>query len=380
MLRRAFVLTGLTTLLGALATSCRSRAPAAVAADDVAHDVYIWRRVLTDELRAEMRAASTTVSRFKVLAREHDGAGDARREVWVDWQPRDFPACEVVLVWRINGDIDNDFNNTLDVAPLVARAQMLRAGGVNVTAVEIDHDCPTRALRHYAAWLQRLQAPLAAHELRLTITALPTWASDVAALQALAAVVAGITVQVHMVQAPVIFDVDAAGHDLDRFVAALPPSVLPALRVALPTYRATLADGTGVSVKRAEVLHFLVEHRWPRVSWFRLGAADDSDAWGAATLASAIAATSSEAAAIVRLRPTTTALVFDVVVENASAVDVDAPAQIALFNADVADGQMHYRAIRDEVWRLQRRDPPRLRPNTSLVVGWVRGSGVVVGP
>ncbi len=380
-MNRAVVLVVVLVLL-LLASCTSSRLPTPVVADTAAHDVYVWRRTITDDVRAEMRAAANTVSRFKVLAREHEHQGHAneRREVWVDWQARDFPAREVTLVWRIGDEVDNSVDNTLDIAPLLVRAQALRAGGVNVTAIEIDHDCPTRALRDYAAWLARTRVATTSSGLRLTITALPTWASDSGALQELAAVVDGLTVQVHMVKAPVIFDVDDAARDFNRFVAAVPPAVLPVLRVALPTYRATLADGVGVSVTRAEVQRFLAQHPWPRVSWFRLGAVDDSDAWGAATLASVVAHEHAEAAATVRLHPTSTALVFDVVVDNAGTVDVDAPARITLVNANSADGLQNYRALHDDTWRLQRRDPPRLRPGTSVVVGWVRGSGVVVAP
>lgn len=365
------------------ATSCGttgSAATAPVVADAVAHDVYVWRRTISDALRVELRAAAAHVGRFKLLAREH-ARGDAPDEVWVDWQPGDLPrGREVAVVWRIGGTaVPGD---ALDVRPLLQRALALRAAGVDVTGIEIDHDCPTRALAAYAAWLQRVRATVgaAAPQLRLSITALPTWAADRAALAAVVAHVDGVTVQVHTVRAPAIFDVDMAASDLDRFVAALPPATVPVLRVALPTYRATLTDGAGVSVTLAEVQRFLSTKAWPRVSWFRLGADDDEDAWGAATLAAAIAGGDTRDRATVRLQPTTTAAVFDVVLENSGAVDVDAPARIRFVNAEAADGLHGYGARRDDHWRLQHPAPPRLRPGKAIVVGWVRGRGVVVAP
>jgi hypothetical protein len=381
-------------LLVLVATACTPRAPERnhgvdPVVDDVAHDVYVWRGNITDDLRAEMRAAAPHVGRFKVLAREHDGA--ARVERMIEWRASDFaatPPRDVVLVWRFGGVVDE----TLDVRPLVQRATALRAHGVRVTGIEIDHDCPTRALPRYAQWLQATRAhmasssssslsPSSSPRLQLLVTALPTWASNAEALRALAAVVDGITVQVHMVKAPTLFDVDEAARDLDRFATALSDSSLSMLRVALPTYRATLANGAGLSVTLDEVRRFRALRPWPRVSWFRLGAADDVDAWGAATLVRAIAGDEAPTtAAAVRLRPTSDALVFDVVVDNPGTVDVDAPSRISLVGADSADGLGGYAAVRDDVFQLVQRAPPRLRPGASLVVGWARGSGVVVAP
>jgi hypothetical protein len=380
---RAFVVV-VVLLLFASCTS--SRMPTMVVADTVANDVYIWRRTITDDVRAEMRAVAPHVGRFKVLAREHDGA--ARVDHFIDWRASDFagmPQRDVILVWRFGGAVDE----TLDVRPLLQRATALRAQGVHVTGIEIDHDCPTRALPQYAQWLQATRvlvtssssaASSASPPLRLLITALPTWADNASALRELAAAVDGITVQVHMVKAPMLFDVDEAARDLDRFSRALPNSAVAVLRVALPTYRVTLANKTGLSVTLDEVRRFRTLRAWPRVSWFRLGAADDVDAWGAATLARAIDGDGAPTPAAVRLRSTSDALVFDVVVENASAIDVDAPSHITLAGAEGADGRAGYDAVRDDSLRLRHPAPPRLRPGTSLVIGWARGSGVVVAP
>lgn len=353
--------------------------------DLVADDVYVWRRRISNDMRAAMVEVAPAVGRFKVLAREHEGT--ARREVWIDWQASDFPTGRAVtLVWRIDGTTPLD---GLSVTPLLARAIALKDAGVVVGGVEVDHDCPTRALGAYAAWLQqvRTETVIADPAFSLGITALPTWATAPAALTTLAQSVDGITLQLHAVAAPVLFDVDAAGRDLDAFAAALPPSTVARLRIALPTYRVTLATGAGVSATADDVHHFRQQHRWPRISWFRLGADDDRDAWGPATLAAAIAGEGSGSGGItVMLRDTDDEALKDVVVKNVGAVDRDAPAVIVVdgvvrgdgsrgFGVDVANAVEGATGRR---WSLRHRAPPRLRPGDEIVVGWVRGSPVLV--
>ena len=146
-------------LLVLFATACGPGAGPLVTDDDdahahadlVAHDVYVWRRRITDDVRAAMAEVAPAVGRFKVLAREHEGT--ARREVWIDWQASDFPVARAVtLVWRIDGTTPLD---RLSVTPLLARAIALKEAGVVVGGIEVDHDCPTR-VRAFAGAFVRL--------------------------------------------------------------------------------------------------------------------------------------------------------------------------------------------------------------------------------
>jgi Protein of unknown function (DUF3142) len=355
-------------VLFVLMTSCAQQATTPLREDTIAHDAYVWRRVITDGVRSSMRDAPTTIERFKVLAREHEG--DNRREVWVNWKATDFDDRSVALVWRIDGTAPL---TGIDITSLVARAQVLVNAGVKLSGIEIDHDCPTRTLDDYARWLaqQRLLLPM---RWSLTITALPTWADAPKALTHVANNVDGITLQVHAVAAPVLFAPMTAATDVRRFVDAIPSSAHGTLRVALPTYRVTLATGEGLSVAAADIDAFRVATAWPRTSWFRLGADDDKDAWGPTTIAAVIAGVAQRSKVNVHLAATDDSALSDVVLRNDGVSDADAPTTIMLLGASAADGSRGY-ALGTGM-SLHHQAPPRMRAGEEMVIGWVRGQQV----
>ena len=94
-----------------------------------------------------------------------------------------------------------------ELEPLLAR---WRAGGVDVAGIEIDHDCATAALDDYASWLRELRDAMP-RDLKLSVTALPSWLESPALDQVLGAVDDSV-LQVHAVQRPdhALFDAASA--------------------------------------------------------------------------------------------------------------------------------------------------------------------------
>jgi hypothetical protein len=326
------------------------------------NDVYVWRRQHSDALRSAMTAVAPHIDRFKVLVREHEGR--TRREVWMPFRIEESAGRPTIAVWRIDGTSPL---TGLDVQPLLARL-----GASGVLGVEVDYDCPTQQLPAYLLWL-RQQRDLLPTTMSLMVTALPTWATAPNEVARLAHTVDEVTVQVHAIAAPTLFEPHQAARDLQAFVDATKPSDVDRIRVALPTYRVRLTEGTVLSSTVEDIETFKRVLPWPRRSWFRLGATDDHDAWGAPLLSAVLTGKPHDSVAAVLFVATEgdTAL-LDVVVENTSDVDVVSPTKIVLPVTTIAvDGIRGYRPLTTEM-TLVHDMPPRLQPGERRTVGWVR--------
>ncbi|MFP2934048.1 DUF3142 domain-containing protein, partial [Pyxidicoccus sp. 3LG] len=180
-------------------------------------------------------------------------------------------------VMRVDGTAPLDGVSLQEVA---LHARTWRARGVRVRGVEVDHDCATPALAGYADWLEREREALSREGLTLSITALPTWATS-PEVKRLASLPDDVVVQVHAVRAPTLFTPEEARRFLESWSKATGRS----FRVALPTYRVRLKDGTRLSAEPRDVSRFLDglrERPVPGVAgvvWFRLGHGGDVDAW-----------------------------------------------------------------------------------------------------
>jgi hypothetical protein len=245
--------------------------------------------------------------------------------------------------------------------------------GVDVTGIEIDHDCPTSQLAAYAAWLAREKQQVPA-PLTLGITALPTWRNAPTALRALGVVVDDVTLQVHAVHAPSLFESAQALRDVRGFVRAIDRHI----NVALPAYSAALngqritADVDDVARTLAALNHIDAVQR---VVFFRLGAADDAGAWSTTTLRALVQGEPLVADVHASLR-TGSDGALDVVLENRGVVEADAPARIGL-HGDVQAGEgLRGYTLADHA--LVTGNFARIRPGDIVVVGWVRGSIITV--
>lgn len=333
------------------------------------HEAYVWQRDWSPELGQSLAELPSELGVLRVLARERSGANRTPVDIAVDVAALARTGREVIAVMRVDGTAPLD-GVTLQEVAVLARAW--RARGVRVRGVEVDHDCATPSLPAYADWLARERGALG--DLTLSITALPTWATS-PALEHLTSIPDDLVVQVHAIRAPTLFTPEEAR----GFVEAWAKATSRPFRVALPTYRATLKDGTRLVSEPREVSRFLALLRERPVKgvsgiiWFRLGHRADSDAWSPSTLSAVVRGESLTPRLTSRLVDAGEGT-LDIVVENTGRVDAEAPTRIDFSgNLEVLDGVGGY-APRGT--SLVARMPPRLRAGEHRVIGFVRGTEV----
>lgn len=341
-----------------------------VPAPPLAHQAYVWRRSWGPVLAEAVAGAPRALDALRVLAAERSGPRRSLARPIVDVAALARAGRPVVAVVRIDGTAPLDGVDLAEVAEVV---RGWHAAGLDVRAVEVDHDCATAHLAAYAAWLRAERPRLDGRA--LTITALPDWAGG--SLGPLLEAVDGVTVQLHAVRAPSLFDAAAARRWAERWASV---SHRP-FWVALPTYRARLTGGGERWAEPAEVAAFLRDlERRPvpglrGVAWFRLGCPDDADAWSAPTLAAVMAGAPLEPQLAARLVPGPSGA-LDVVVENRGVVDAPAPRRLRLRGElDALDGVAGYAPDGPS---LHARAPPHLRAGARLTIGWVRGREVTL--
>jgi hypothetical protein len=321
---------------------------------------------------AAVAGAPAPLGALRVLAAERSGPSRQPVEVAVDVEALRRSGRPVVAVLRIDGTAPLE---GVSVDAAVEAARRWRARGLAVRGVEIDHDCATARLPAYAAWVRAQRAR--AGDLPLAVTALPAWLGG-PGLDALLAAADGVTLQVHAVAAPSLFDRAQARRWVERWSR----ETRRPFAVALPTYRVRLAAGPSLAAPELEVAAFLRGlERDPiasvtGVAWFRLGNAADREAWSARTLAAVIAGAPLRPAVRVELVPAAGGA-LDVAVENAGDADGSAPARIAFAGSvEGLEGVRGYAAEGSAGDALVARTPPRLRAGERVVVGWIRGQGV----
>ncbi len=263
-------------------TAPSSSSAGATPGSSAVFDAYLWQRAASPSvLRAVARFGAVSRGRLHVVA--VDG----------DFQQRDGSLVRVlaerrtpvVLTMRLQALPD-------DTTRLTDTLRWWQQRGVQVVAVEIDHDCATAGLSAYARWLSSFGTAVRTTlstgetvstgetaettEVGVEITALPTWLSD-PAHRAVFAAADDVTLQVHAIAAPALLDVGAA-----RDAIAVAMQERPDLRVALPSYAVTLKTGQPLYARPNDVA--AVRLAAGAVSWFRLPTDDDDTAWDWATL------------------------------------------------------------------------------------------------
>ncbi|HEY4178008.1 MAG TPA: DUF3142 domain-containing protein [Kofleriaceae bacterium] len=322
---------------------------------------YVWQRNWTPAVRDAVAHPTAGLDRLDVLAGEVGEGGAAVKLVAIDSASLLASHLPIVLVVRVNG---SRIDKQLTLEPLLVEELELRAAGVNVRGIQIDHDSATAALGDYAAWLASVRP---GGDLKFSITALPAWGSEAARL---ASVVDEITVQVHAVRVPFIFDANDAWHDLAHFAQACHTP----LRVALPTYRAVV-HGDEVRAEPVQIAAFvrrLETHPIAGVggiAWFRLPVSGDGETWSPAMFASIVATRSADAPrAQLSLVPSGPD-VFDVVATNPGPDDVELPSLHVAGALETAD-LIGYRELAPGAWEAPNRS---LRHDERVVIGWMRG-------
>jgi len=376
-------------LLLVLALSACQRAAA-----PLPQEIYVWQRQWTPAVLDALHAARPTFSAYRVLAAETDRAG-ALLSAAPDLSALAATRTPVTAVLRLNGA-----DPAPDIAALNARIRQIsndwRAAGIALQGVEIDHDCATARLPAYAQLLAAVRVAMP-RELRLSITALPTWTQSPALRDVLATVDESV-LQVHAVRTPAagLFDVRAARRWVQTYAQVSPKP----FRVALPAYgvRAEFdADGHALRVSAemprddlgadareleaspAQVAALLrgLERAPPAnlagVLWFRLPNAQDQRAWSLQTLRAVIDGAPLAPAFAAHVENAT-----DLVLANSGPIDAAMPGVRVLAGAcDAADGANGFtaRAERDG-WRFVAPPAVTLRAGRARRIGWLHCGNV----
>jgi len=362
----------------------------------------VWQRVWTDAVRDAVTQSSGTFRAYRVQGLVVDRTPSAL--------PLDGLATvrPVVLVARIevtprgSGEAGRDRAGPAvdDLAVregLVTQVEALRARGLTVRGIEIDHDCPTSRLGAYAAALRQLRAGLP-EDLELSATALPTWTTDERALVELRKSVDHTVLQLHAIDdartdGVGLFEPERAVERARRYAALHDAPFY----VALPAYGVGLDQSGRIHAERSPVdgaavvrelrvdphqvaraLGELAERRpsgLRGVVWFRLPTRDDVRAWSWSTLSHVIAGRPLVARIEVRLvRDDDDRQLFDVVAVNPSETGGAAPASVTVAGpCSIADGVGGYARRRAPGgWTFERSPAAFLAPDEALSIGWVR--------
>lgn len=285
-----------------LVSLCALLPGAALVSPPLPHGAYVWQRARGEAVEDAVARAPGELTSLVWLAAELDprarppvrlmSLGLARRS----GRPVGL-AVRVHELPRAAFDASAPPRELLDAVDAVL--ERARAERVSPTELQLDLDCPTRALGAYAAWARAIAAR--AGELPVTVTALPAWLGA-PGFDRLARASAGFVLQVHSLSLPsargaraTLFDAAAAKAAVARAAALGVP-----FRVALPTHGYALryddsgrladvlaeegdaADARELAADPAAVAGFVrwLERRRPREAvgavWFRLPTRDDS--------------------------------------------------------------------------------------------------------
>jgi hypothetical protein len=314
-------------------------------------DAYVWQRAWTPSVVSAVRERGRSFDELRVLALEIGPDGSLATA----GSPLVAAGQRVVPVIRVDGTKIVDVVSLADEARgVVAR---FKSAGVEVRALEIDHDCASSQLASYAAVIRALKSAV---DVPVQITALPSWAPSPALDDVIAAADA-VTLQVHAVnRAEGLFSSKRARAAIDAFAKRMPAN--KPMFVALPAYGAANLWANPVDV--AALLRSL-EHDRPSsvagVVWFRLPVDEASD--GAWSFASLEAVRSNR----VQVAFTTERDGADVFVKNSGSVDAIAPANVELAGA-VGDGARGY------VWSktgFSSTSPPVVKAGERVAIGWM---------
>jgi len=226
-------------LLGLALGVAGCREPAAPRPTSLTHAAYVWRQgwdpVAVDSLADRTWPAGLT--ELNILVGEC-GLGPSGRRVHPPWSALRGTAKSLSLSVRIGtrqalgGPAEPDLSEGLTL--LRQGWEEARAAGVAVAGVQVDFDCPSRLLPAYAGRIAA--AKRAWPEVRVTVTALPTWLKEPGFARLIAAA-DGWTLQLHGTErpnlaqpAPLFAEAQAL-----RWVEHAESFGRP-FRVALPTY------------------------------------------------------------------------------------------------------------------------------------------------
>jgi hypothetical protein len=229
-----------------LLAACR---PAPRAMGPLPHEVYVWQRVWTPEVRAGSEQARGSMERVVVLAAQMSVEKVKPVEPAIDFAALKASGKPIGLAIRVEpyfGEFREDdeaIRRIVEVAR--SRIAAARAAGVEPVELQIDFDCAESKLGGYRTWLRVVRE--AVKPLPVCPTVLPSWLGR-AEFNALARECGSFVLQVHCVAPPRrladtrrLTDTESAR----RWVEQAARTGVP-FRVALPTYAYLVAfDSAG---------------------------------------------------------------------------------------------------------------------------------------
>lgn len=383
-------LASLFPLLIVLLAACgRSESP------PLPNDAYVWQRQWTPAVIAALADSTGLVEQWRVLAAEMSAGGR-----WMVAAP-DLAALaatrrHVVLVLRLDGRADA-LPRAAVQERIATTVSAWRLAGIPVTGVEIDYDCPTSKLPAYSAFLAELRSGLEP-ELRLSITALPTWLESPHLLTLLRNVDESV-LQVHAVLSPSLglFDARRAAAWLEAYAQ----QTQRPWRVALPNYGSRVVwDDVGrvVAIEserpalQAEgqaselvatppvIANFIeqLNHKRPSglagIVWFRLPTDADVRIWSLPTWHAVMARQALHSRLELSAPVNRSTGAQDLYLANTGTADASLPFRVRVDgDCRVGDGINGYTLERDGAGMYLRRGRDGLlRAGTQRNIGWIR--------
>jgi hypothetical protein len=375
------------------------------------HDVYVWQRAWTPEVRAGLVTAKDSLNTFVVFSGQLTLGADKPKVVKpvIDYKALRNLQRPIALAIRVDpfsGPFSASDGSPRAIVELVQeRVADARRHGVEPTELHFDFDCAESKLERYRVWLTAVREAIKPLPVRPTV--LPSWLKH-GAFAVMAKECGGYILQVHCVSPPrtmaetkrLTDPADARGWVEKAGKIGVP------FRVALPTYTYLVAfdaDGKprGVSAEAPssswshnftvvrweaepdEIAGLIAE--WTRrrplamtgIIWYRLPVAADSLNWRWPTLQAVMAGR----APVRKLRLEATAdQPSELVVINDGERDEPLPVQIEarweegeFVAADALAGYAFERTASHLVFRrMPRADLSRLSPGTRRPIGWIR--------
>ena len=375
-------------------------------ATPLVHSAYVWKQGWTPAAAGGLapEVIPTAITELNVLVGEC-GLSGGNRSVAVPWEAVRASGRAIAVSVRVGSHrtakatpLDN-----LDQGLALARKGLAaaEAAGVDVREVQIDFDCPTRLLADYAAWIRKAKVGMG--DVRLTVTALPTWVYD-GDFEGLVAAADGWTLQVHGTE-PANLEAPKPLIDGDRAVDWIKKAnrLGRPYRVALPTYSylacfnangrylGMRAEGGGLAQGTAKVVHLpadpgevskvlrsLQDGRnglVQAVDWYRLPLPGDKQAWTAKGLGEVIAGR--EIGAEITFEARRQGPLIDIFVKNDTEQPLPLPTvRVSWKGAELvgADATLDWQAkpaVAAVVFERQEA-AGFLPPRTRRAVGWVR--------
>lgn len=153
----------------------------------IAHEIYVWQRIWRGEPQQSLAKISSHVAAINILAGEISWPKSKHKitakTITVAYdstslQSLQKPITLSVRVPRWTGSANQHRSAGLELQQFCSRLiSKAREAKLPVVGLQIDYDCPSSKLTDYQRWLTLIREVTRKHDLKLSITSLPSWLS-----------------------------------------------------------------------------------------------------------------------------------------------------------------------------------------------------------